>query len=446
MRWWCKLYSHVCCTNLKAATIIAAGLLVGNSSNCAADQVTSRTAGEGEPSATIDASPDFRLISGPEAVVPISVEAGAVIVEVTINGRGPFPMMFDTGSQNSLTLETAAALGLEVKGAGTVQDSGDQIVSTASTRVATVRLGNAEMTDQQFTVIALPPYLTDRGTGRTLAGLIGSELLDRFVVRLDYDNSTLTLHPGWSFRYDGKGDRLPLILAGNNVAVPAAADGIAGRFLVDTGSTGALTLRREFVEDHDLDTRHPAALRIKSIGVGGPFEAVLTRLDRFDIAGSRIDGPATRFPSRRGDGPICADFEGMIGYEILRQFVITFDYPRHELWLERSSAFGAKTGQGTAGFQAVRVGGVGFSVTTVVPSTAAAAAGLRVGDLISEINGQSTASMSTSELVELMRRPAGTLVRLHLVRGGAELPVALTLSEVLPTPIAVNRTDGVLQR
>jgi hypothetical protein len=29
-------------------------------------------------------------------VIPISVEGGEVIVDVTINGRGPFPMMFDT--------------------------------------------------------------------------------------------------------------------------------------------------------------------------------------------------------------------------------------------------------------------------------------------------------------------------------------------------------------
>ena len=43
----------------------------------------------------VSASPES---SGFETVIPISVESGEVIVDVTINGRGPFPMMFDTGS------------------------------------------------------------------------------------------------------------------------------------------------------------------------------------------------------------------------------------------------------------------------------------------------------------------------------------------------------------
>jgi hypothetical protein len=42
---------------------------------------------------------DSRITIGREAVVPISVEAGFIIVDVNINGRGPFPMMFDTGAE-----------------------------------------------------------------------------------------------------------------------------------------------------------------------------------------------------------------------------------------------------------------------------------------------------------------------------------------------------------
>src|SRR5713226_7368956 len=69
-------------------------------------------------------SADYRIISGSEAVVPVSVEVGAVIVDVTINGRGPFPVMFETGALNTVTPEIAAALGLKTKGTGTVLDSG----------------------------------------------------------------------------------------------------------------------------------------------------------------------------------------------------------------------------------------------------------------------------------------------------------------------------------
>jgi S1-C subfamily serine protease len=156
------------------------------------------------------------------------------------------------------------------------------------------------------------------------------------------------------------------------------------------------------------------------------------RLDRFEIAESRIDRPATRFPSIQGKGLPFTDIDGSIGYEILRQFVITFDYPHGGIWFERSRAFGTKTGQGSGGFQAVRVEGTGFAITTVLPNTAAAAAGLRVGDIITEVDGRSATSMSLSELAERMRRPAGTLIHLGTVRDGIPRPVALTLKDVLP--------------
>jgi len=54
--------------------------------------------------------------AGSEVVVPFSVEAGEVILNVSINGRGPFPFILDSGAQDALTPETVAALGLKTEG------------------------------------------------------------------------------------------------------------------------------------------------------------------------------------------------------------------------------------------------------------------------------------------------------------------------------------------
>jgi hypothetical protein len=377
-------------------------------------------------------SMDSRMVSGSETIVPFSIENGQVIVDVRINDRGPFPMMFDTGTSDALTPEAAAELGLEIKSTGTGRASGERDIPISHTHVASMRLGNAEMTDQPFVVIAVPLYLRDRGSRPPLAGFIGYELLARFAVRLDYEGRTLTLKAARDFRYDGSGARLPFVFTGKTPAAPAAADGIVGTFAIDTGSSGALALRREFVERHGFEARHPSGIRIKAAGVAGAYETIMTRIDRFDIAESPIERPATRFPSNGKGGIPFTDADGSIGYEILRQFVITFDYSRGELWFERSAAFGTKTGQGRTGFQAIKINGPGFRVITVLPNAPAAAAGIRVGDLVTDIDGQPLTSMSQAEFGELTQRPNGTLVHLGLVRDGTPYRVKLILTDVLP--------------
>ena len=370
--------------------------------------------------------------AGGAKVVPISVEGGEVLVEVTIDGRGPFPMIFDTGSRNAVTPETAAAVGLEVKGGGSARGSGENDVSVAFTHVEQLRLGDAELLDQPLLVLPLPRFLTDRGDRPPVAGFVGYEVLAEFAVRLDYEGRMLTLTPARDFRHEGTGERVPFAFADTSPAVVAAADRIAGKFVIDTGSTGPLALQRRFVEQHGFEARHREALRLKSGGADGLFETIVTRLDRFDIADAEIERPAAQFPSSGKSGLPWPDVDGSVGYEILRQFVITFDYARRELWLERSPAFGTKTRLGRSGLQAAKVDGPGFRVVTVLPNTPAEAAGISVGDVITELDGVSSAAIGQSEFGELMRRPDGTLVHLSILRNGTARSVVLTLRELLP--------------
>jgi predicted aspartyl protease len=93
-------------------------------------------------------------------VVPIFIENGQVVINLMINGQGPFPMMFDTGAVVVVTSETATTLGLEVKGAETVQGSGEGVVPITFTHIEGMDLGGVELSDQHLPVLpcrASPP-------------------------------------------------------------------------------------------------------------------------------------------------------------------------------------------------------------------------------------------------------------------------------------------------
>ena len=110
----------------------------------------------------------------------VSIENGQLIVQVTINGQGPFPMIFDTGGVELVTPETAITLGLAIQGNILIQGSGEGKFCFF-TPLKDVRLGPA--LDLTVPVIPLPRFFTDRGTQPPIAGVVSYEFLKRYAVR-----------------------------------------------------------------------------------------------------------------------------------------------------------------------------------------------------------------------------------------------------------------------
>ena len=69
-----------------------------------------------------------------------------------------------------------------------------------------------------------------------------------------------------------------------------------------------------------------------------------------------------------------------------------------------------------------------ITVIAPIPDTPAANAGIQPGDLILEVNGQSTVDMSVTEVVLLIRGPTGTTVSITVLHKEAAEPVTLEIT------------------
>jgi hypothetical protein len=365
--------------------------------------------------------------------LPLSIENGIALVEASIGESGPLPMMVDTGAVDAITVEAAAAAGLEAEeGVAPARGRAGHDVAAALTHASELKLGAASLREASFLIIELPRYLADRGTRPPIAGILGQEFFTRFVVRLDYQKKRLTLSAPDGFRYAGAGVCVPFALRDRTPAVVASVDGVDALFAIDTGSNSGLVLAPGFVRNNGFDREGAGAIRLSSAAIDGLVDNVVTRLHRFDLAGATILRPLAQFRGGRDEIAQDGAISGSIGSKLLQQFVLTFDYARGELWLERSSAFGVKTSGGSTGFQAAKIDGPEFRVMTVIPRSPAAAAGLQVGDVITAIDGTPAAAVGLADLAELTGRPDGTVLRLRIRRGGGEQVVAVTLEELLP--------------
>jgi carboxyl-terminal processing protease len=71
-----------------------------------------------------------------------------------------------------------------------------------------------------------------------------------------------------------------------------------------------------------------------------------------------------------------------------------------------------------------------LTVVSPLKGTPAAAAGIKSGDQIIEIDGTSTEGISTDEAVDLIRGPAGSTVDLSIVRDGAPLEIPVVRANI----------------
>jgi C-terminal processing protease CtpA/Prc len=126
------------------------------------------------------------------------------------------------------------------------------------------------------------------------------------------------------------------------------------------------------------------------------------------------------------------DVAGNVGGEILSRFDVTFDYGRQRVLLVPNDAHGTPFAADRSGLWINRRG-ADVLVEAVMADGPAAAAGLRVGDALCEIDGEPTASITLDALRRRLREwPAGRVAMLRIARDGASFEAALQLRDLIP--------------
>ncbi len=360
--------------------------------------------------------------------VPMLLEGRQLIVFASINGHAPMPFILDTGGHAILTTLAAKSLGLQGRGAGQSGGSGAGRISTQYTHVASVRVGDAELLDQPFLVIPYPYSFYERGKKAPLAGIIGLEAFERFAVRLDYGDRTVTFTPLASYRHDGSGTGVRLRFEDQEdmPVVGAAADGHVGLFGTDTGNAGILILFGEFLKHAGLLDEYVGGVKTIGQGTGGSNSGRKETLRRFTFGGQEMHDVLTNFTQMTSGSFSSYTEAGNMGFSILSRFIPTFDYADEILYLDpelRATPFGANR----SGLHFEKNGPEAYDIDVVDPGSAAAASGIVAGDRIVAINGRDASNYSWADLVAIVGEPVGTKLLLRVQHKKSKRDVSLVL-------------------
>jgi aspartyl protease len=246
-----------------------------------------------------------------------------VSVPVRMNGSHSLAFVLDTGAPRTIVDSTAArSLGLRVVGEERGTGAGHGTYRQAHTSPIDFGLGAVVLHVPEPWVIDLAHV----GTRERPDGLVGADLFEGYVIRIDPEARTLTFFDAASFQYQGRGSMLPLTNANHRLYVDAKLtlpNGIRATHAlrIDTGSEDAASdnLVRQSTERRVA--RQGVGLGAAYVDTSGLFESVaLGPYTLQHVWGASNDRPA-------------------LGMEILRRFTMTFDVPHGRLYLEPNRHF-----------------------------------------------------------------------------------------------------------
>ena len=359
-----------------------------------------------------------------------SLQANHLIIPITIDGT-PTYALFDTGSGNVLDPQFAKSLGLKTTGHGIASGAGEGTVRSSRVHADTLGFGQAAMSDQEFTVLPLPGALT-HGNGITVNAIVGREILQKYVTKVDYTTQTLTFTSSADFTYDGGGVAVPLGHDEGDAIVHGSIDGIDGAFQIDTGSSASLILTTPFADAHDLrQTYHTVGNAIVGRGVGGYSHGDVARGKQLRIGDFTIDDFVVELSTDKRGAFGSHWIDGNIGNDILQRMTLTLDYSRHTAYFERNPRTETPTPADRAGMYVQNDQRQFFNVAGVLPNGPAYNAGLREGDRITAIDGTPAADVTENAFWQLLRGPPGQKHVFTIVRDGKSAAISVTLRDIV---------------
>lgn len=372
---------------------------------------------------------------------PTVVGSNLVIAQVLVNGVWG-AMVVDTGAPYTF-INPALVPGANLPTMGVAK--------------ANITFG-AKKTD--FTVDNVPVY-SDTADPLPFTGIVGANLLRQFVVTLNYRDQNL-LVGGQSMPTDVEtpGGQLAFVLQGGGrsrlsmtdptvvtippTRIPVTVD-IEGKphpFVLDTGASDVIARTTLF---NNLVSDGRANLPATSIfTVYGMMMGTLTRAREITVAGQQVMNPIVL---NVGDDlldqlgmEVGYPVDGLLGGSFLRDFLVTIDYPKRTLRLQRYTSAPALDPLRRVGLTLDddTVGPHVYAVGSVYPGSDAALQHVMKTDEIISIDGNKLDQLDQFTVEELLLGPIGTT---HDIEFGITVAPAnqnailkLRVDDLLPNP------------
>jgi predicted aspartyl protease len=253
-----------------------------------------------------------------------------LFADVTINGKGPYRFIVDTGATQTVVSEKiAGSLGLKKIATNIMYGlGGEGKVESPIYRADSVKVGDVNVKNVPLGTMSNP--LLDL----VMDGILAPSLLSDFFVTINYPAGQIDL----SRKAPVGGTPVQAWFFSGLLLVPTQVNGkFNGNFLIDTGADGTL-LSYSMAENLGVNKNTPGAvLNLPIGGVGGLEDGILL------VPSVTIKTP---FDTKQFDKLMALDLgsmssliqtelSGVLGFDTLKDYRVTLDYQTAEVRFSR---------------------------------------------------------------------------------------------------------------
>jgi len=278
-----------------------------------------------------DQKPRRIELGTPEVAAPLRIEKGRPLVDVMVNGKGPFPFVLDTGAGGTV-LEGDLVQELGLTTVGEVQ-IGDPIhphgLAAKQVKIDRLAIGGLALSDLTATAIENSGFREHLGA----RGVLGMPLFSELLLTIDYPGAQVRIARGELPGPDGK--EILSFRHEHTIRVPITVGAVQIEADVDSGSPAAVSLPEEYMEKLPLEGRPVQIGKARTVTAEFPVYGA-TLKGAVQIGSHRLENPALRFNKLPNAN---------IGGEVLGRFAITIDQKNRRIrFTENGSGPAAASG------------------------------------------------------------------------------------------------------
>lgn len=336
--------------------------------------------------------------------IPFLLNNGHIIIKLSLNDSEPLNFIFDSGAGATLVSRNVAdslgfARGAKRKNIGVSGEHKVNLLKGVKLRFKNKDLGNVNLLSTQT-------YFEELDNGQNVHGVIGYDLLTRYIIEVNYTLQTITLFQESGYVYPGESKPLPIYLVQNLPIINAkvtAYNGISfeGQFMVDTGARSNIIISSPSVIKYDLADNVGKYYTLRA-NIGTSTRRTKMRYGRLaslEFARHHFEDVPVALSSDN-KGVLSMDFlDGLIGNKLLQRFNIVFNYSGNKVFFEPGKNIDEVYSINLTGFT------LSFEdarpiIKNVIDRSPADKAGLRNGDEVISINSVLVENMSSDEIRE----------------------------------------------